>query len=65
MRLLVWRVEICDAQVSSHVPNIVMLTINPRSPSEMISGFNLTVTGRETRQGMKLRSGLRTICGST
>ena len=28
-------------QVSSHVSNIVMLTINSRSPWEMISGFNL------------------------
>ena len=28
----------------------------------MISGFNLTFTRREKRQGMKLCSGLRTIC---
>ena len=31
-----------DAQNSSHVSNVVMLTINSRSPWEMISGFNLT-----------------------
>ena len=31
----------------------------------MISGFNLTVTRREKRQGMKLCSGLRTVCDST
>ena len=31
----------------------------------MISGFNLTVTRREKRQGMKLCSGLPTICDST
>ena len=42
-----------------------MLTINSRSPLEMISGFNLTVTRREKRQGMKLCSVLRTICNST
>ena len=44
MRLLVWR----DV-VLSHVSNIVMLTINSRSPWEMIWGFNLTVTRREKR----------------
>ena len=50
MRLLVWRVvNKQDAQLSSHVFNIVMLTINSRSPWEMISGFNLTVTRREKR----------------
>ena len=42
-----------------------MLTINSRSPWEMISGFNLTVTRREKRQGKKLCSGLRAICDST
>ena len=54
-----------DAQVSSHVSHIVMLTFNSPSPWEMISGFNLTVTRREKRQGMKLCSGIRTICDST
>ena len=54
-----------DAQVSSQVSNIVMLTINSRSPWEMISGFNLTATRSEKRQGMKLCSSLRTICDST
>ena len=54
-----------DAQVSSHFSHIVMLTINSLSPWEMISGFNLTVTRREKRQGMKLCSGIRTICDST
>ena len=50
MRLLVWRVvNKQDTQVSSHVSNIVMLTISSRSPWEMISGFNLTVTRREKR----------------
>ena len=54
-----------DAQVSSHFSHIVMLTINSLSPWEMISGFNLTVTRRGKRQGMKLCSGIRTICDST
>ena len=50
MRLLVWRVvNKQDAQVSSHVSNIVVLTINSRSPWEMISGFNLKVTRGEKR----------------
>ena len=50
MRLLVWRVvNKQDAQVASHVSNIVVLTINSRSPWEMISGFNLTVTRGEKR----------------
>ena len=39
-----------------------MLSVNSQSPWEMISGFNLTITRREKRQGMKLCSGLRTIC---
>ena len=42
-----------------------MLTINSLSPWEMISGFNLTATRSEKRQGMKLCSSLRTICDST
>ena len=42
-----------------------MLTINSRSPWEMILGFNLTVTRREKRQGKKLCSCLHTICDST
>ena len=62
MRLLVWHVVNKTLKVSSHVSNIVMLTINSRAPSETISGFKLTVTRREKRQGMKLHSGLRTIC---
>ena len=41
------------------------VTINSRSPWEMISGFNLTATRREKRQGMKLCSGLRMICDSS
>ena len=50
MRLLLWSVvNKQDAQVSSHVSNIVVLTINSRSPWEMISGFNLTVTRGEKR----------------
>ena len=49
-RLLVWRVvNKQDAQVSYHVSNIVVLTINSRSPREMISGFNFTVTREEKR----------------
>ena len=42
-----------------------MLTINSRSPWEIISGFNLTAKRRAKRQGMKLCSGIRTICDST
>ena len=53
------------AQISYHVSNIVMLTINSRSLGEMILGFNLTVRREERRQGMKLCSRLRTICDST
>ena len=42
MCLLVWRVvNKTLTQVSSHVSNIVMLTINSRSPWEVISGFIL------------------------
>ena len=42
-RLLVWRVvNKQDAQISSHVSNIVMLTSNSRSPWEMISSFKAT-----------------------
>ena len=42
-----------------------MLSVNSQSPWEMISGFNLTITRREKRQGMKLCSGLRTICDTS
>ena len=57
MRLLVWRVVNKTLQFS--------LTFLILSCWEMISGFKLTVTSREKRQGMKLCSGLRTICDST
>ena len=50
---------------TSQVSNIVMLTINSRSPWEILSGFNLTAKRRAKRQGMKLCSGIRTICDST
>ena len=49
---------------ASQVSNIVMLTINCRSPWEMLSGFNLTAKRRAKRQGIKLCSGIRTICDS-
>ena len=57
MRLLVWRVVNKTLQFR--------LTFLILSCWEMISGFKLTVTSREKRQGMKLCSGLRTICDST
>ena len=58
MRFLVWRVvNKQDAQVSSHVSNIVVLTINSRSPWEMISGFNLTVTRGEKRDSFLFSHG--------
>ena len=57
MRLLVWRVVNKTFQFR--------LTFLILSCWEMISGFKLTVTSREKRQGMKLCSGLRTICEST
>ena len=57
MHLLVWRVVNKTLQFR--------LTFLILSCWEMISGFKLTVTSREKRQGMKLCSGLRTICDST
>ena len=47
MRLPVWRVVNKTLKISSHVSSVVMLTINSRSPWEMISGFNLKATTRE------------------
>ena len=52
--LLVWRVVNRMRQLCLKV------TIN--SPWEIILGFNLMATRREKRQGMKLCSGIRTIC---
>ena len=52
--LLVWRVVNRMRQLR------LKLTIN--SPWETILGFNLMATRREKRQGMKLCSGIRTIC---